>query len=66
MLTVAGKIKHSNRDEFSPVRDKFIDFHEREFRRAAEFDRAMRHNVGVDKEKIAEEEKASKSRKKAA
>lgn len=52
VLTVAGKIKHSNRDEFSPMRDKFIDFHEREFRRAAEFDRAMLEEIGMEEAEI--------------
>lgn len=48
VLTVAGKISQSNRDAFSPVRDKFIAFHEREFSRAVEFDRAMLEEIGME------------------
>ena len=39
MLTVTGKIGHTNRLAFDPLRDKFVAFHERGFKKAAEFDR---------------------------
>jgi hypothetical protein len=48
VLTIAGEIKSTNRDEFDARRDKFIAFHERKFSKAAEFDRAMLENIGME------------------
>jgi hypothetical protein len=52
VLTVTGKIKQVNRDAFDPVRDGFISFHEREFAKAAEFDRAMLEEIGMEEAEI--------------
>lgn len=48
VLTIAGKIKHTNRPAFNPARDKFLGFHERKFTKAAEFDRAMLEDIGME------------------
>lgn len=48
VLTIAGNINATNRAEFDPRRDKFIGFHERKFMKAAEFDRAMLEEIGME------------------
>ncbi|MGI9385102.1 MAG: hypothetical protein ACR2PO_18270 [Methyloligellaceae bacterium] len=41
ILTVAGKIAHSNRGPLDPKRDGFLNHHEVTFKRALQFDRKM-------------------------
>jgi len=41
VLTVAGKIAHSNRGALDPKRDGFLNHHEVTFERAVQFDRKM-------------------------
>ena len=52
MLTVTGKIGHTNRLAFHPLRDKFVAFHERGFKKAAELDREMLESLGMSEAHI--------------
>ena len=52
MLTVTGKIGHTNRLAFHPLRDKFVAFHERGLKKAAEFDREMLESLGMSEAHI--------------
>ncbi|MEM8791617.1 MAG: hypothetical protein AAGE80_08360 [Pseudomonadota bacterium] len=41
ILTIGGTVAEPNRGPFDPFRDAFLEFNERRFEAAAEFDRAM-------------------------
>ena len=47
VLTVVGKIDQTNRPPFDPDNDVFLEYHEKTFAKAAEFDRAMLEALGV-------------------
>ncbi|MEM9440669.1 MAG: hypothetical protein AAGA73_09515 [Pseudomonadota bacterium] len=47
ILTVTGKIEHTNRPAFNAFDDAFTNFHERQFQNAAEFDVAMLEGLGM-------------------
>ena len=41
VLTVVGNIEHTNRPGFNEFEDPFINYHDRSFEKAAEFDLTM-------------------------
>lgn len=47
LLTVGGDVANANRPAYDEKRDVFFRYHEHEFDRAIEFDRAMLENLGV-------------------
>lgn len=47
ILTVVGKIEHTNRQPFDKFEDAFTNYHERTFDKAAEFDLAMLEELGM-------------------
>ena len=47
VLTVAGNIEETNRGAFDPAADNFLKYHERTFRKAAEFDLPMLEALGT-------------------
>lgn len=53
VLTVAGAVSNTNRPAFSEAEDAFLNYHEKSFERAAEFDRAMLEALGTVKAEIA-------------
>lgn len=53
VLTVAGKIAHTNRGAFDPAKDLFLKYHDRQFSAAAEFDRDMLEDLGEHKVEIS-------------
>ncbi|NJO38706.1 MAG: hypothetical protein HC871_15245 [Rhizobiales bacterium] len=55
VLTVAGKIENTNRAAFDAFLDPFINYHERKFDKAAEFDLAMLEGLGMHEIDVAYE-----------
>ena len=47
VLTVAGAIENTNRPSFDAFKDPFINYHERPFEKAAEFDLPMLEALGM-------------------
>lgn len=47
VLTIVGNILHTNRPGFDEFEDPFINYHERTFEKAAEFDLAMLEALGM-------------------
>ena len=47
VLTIVGNIEHTNRSGFDPFEDPFINYHERTFEKAAEFDLSMLEALGM-------------------
>ncbi len=52
VLTVAGKVGTTNRGPFRPFDDAFLDYHERTFVSAAEFDYEMLEKLGLHEVEI--------------
>ncbi|WP_299396042.1 hypothetical protein [Pelagibius sp.] len=55
VLTVAGDIGAANRPAFDEGTDSFLNYHEKTFQSAAEFDRAMLESLGMQRVEIAYE-----------
>lgn len=47
VLTIAGNIDNTNRPSFDEFKDPFINYHERPFEKAAEFDLPMLEALGM-------------------
>ncbi len=47
VLTIAGEIENTNRPAFDAFKDPFINYHERPFEKAAEFDASMLEALGM-------------------
>lgn len=47
VVTLAGKIRNTNRPAYDPAKDLFLKYHERRFDKAAEFDRPMLEALGL-------------------
>ncbi len=56
ILTVVGKIEHTNRPPFDKFADPFINYHERTFDKAAEFDLAMLEALGMHEVEVSYED----------
>jgi hypothetical protein len=55
VLTIAGNIANTNRAAFDAFRDPFINYHERKFDKAAEFDLAMLEGLGMREVEVSYE-----------
>lgn len=53
ILTIAGKVSKTNRPAFSEFEDGFLNYQEKSFEAAAEFDLAMLESIGMHKVKIS-------------
>lgn len=55
VLTIAGNIENTNRPSFDEFRDPFINYHERPFEKAAEFDHSMLEALGTHEIEVSHE-----------
>jgi len=55
VLTIAGDVGAANRPVFDEAVDSFLNYHEKTFQSAAEFDRAMLESLGMQQVEIAYE-----------
>jgi hypothetical protein len=55
ILTVIGKIENANRPAFDAFEDPFINYHDREFESAAEFDAALLEGLGMQEVEVGYE-----------
>lgn len=53
VLTIAGDVSKTNRPAFSEFEDGFLNYHEKTFGPAAEFDLAMLESLGMQKVEIS-------------
>ena len=56
ILTVTGAIENTNRAAFDAFEDPFINYHDRQFEKAAEFDAAMLEGLGMQEIEIVYED----------
>ena len=49
VLTIAGNVSNTNRPAFAESEDAFLNYHEKKFDSAAEFDLAMLESLGMQK-----------------
>lgn len=53
VLTIVGDIQHTNRSGFDVFEDPFINYHERTFEKAAEFDLTMLESLGMQEIEVS-------------
>ncbi len=56
VLTIVGNIQHTNRPGFDEFEDPFINYHERTFQKAAEFDLVMLEALGMQEIEVSYED----------
>ena len=56
VLTIAGEIENTNRSSFDAFKDPFINYHERPFEKAAEFDVTMLEALGMHEIEVSYED----------